>query len=151
MTAQLDPRPPRSTAPPPPDDAELSLFVEEITFSMVPEWVIDLDLPDAAFKLYALLLRYGATSGRRMPARQTLARRLRRSVDAVDRAMKALVMAGLVVVQHRRVDGAYLTNLYYVRTSRPAPTPGAPRSRTTARSCGSHPRASSPRTRACRA
>jgi hypothetical protein len=64
-----------------------TLVVEEPRFAIVPEWVIDAALSDGAFRLYSLLLRYGNGSGSRMPSRQTLARRLRRSVDAVDRAM----------------------------------------------------------------
>jgi hypothetical protein len=43
---------------------------------------------DGAFRLYSLLLRYGNSTGCRMPSRPTLARRLRRSVDAVDRSMR---------------------------------------------------------------
>jgi hypothetical protein len=80
---------------------EGSLVVEEQRFAIVPEWVIDADLPDAAFRLYALLLRYGNGSGQRMPARPTLARRMHRSVDAIDRAMRQLVDAGMVRVEHR--------------------------------------------------
>jgi hypothetical protein len=76
-----------------PDD---SLVIEE-RFAIVPEWIIDSDVSDAAFHLYAVLLRYGHSSGTRMPSRATLARRLRkRSVDSVDRAMKKLVAIGAV-------------------------------------------------------
>jgi len=60
-----------------------TLVVEEPRFAIVPEWVIDAPVSDGAFRLYSLLLRYGNGSGFRMPSRQTLARRLRRSVDAV--------------------------------------------------------------------
>ena len=106
---------------------EGSLFVEEQRFSLVPEWVIDAEVSDAAFRLYSLLLRYGGTSGARMPSRPTLARRMRRSVDAVDRAMRELVAAGMVRVEHRRSGQQYLSNRYHVRTSAPMPreTPGA--------------------------
>ena len=65
-----------------------SLWVEEQPFALVPEWVIDLDVSDAAFRVYSLLLRYGNTSGQRMPSRKLLAVRLHRSVDAVDRAVR---------------------------------------------------------------
>ena len=43
---------------------------------MVPEWVLDADIGDCALRLYAVLLRYGNTTGARMPARSTLAARL---------------------------------------------------------------------------
>ncbi len=100
---------------------EGSLLVEEQRFAIVPEWVIDARIPDGAFRLYALLLRYGNGSGHRMPARATLARRMNRSVDAVDRAMRQLVDAGLVRVEHRKTGKQYLSNRYHVRTSSPFP------------------------------
>ncbi|HET7475213.1 MAG TPA: helix-turn-helix domain-containing protein [Dermatophilaceae bacterium] len=85
--------------------------------------MIDAEISDAAFRLYALLLRYGNGSGSRMPSRPTLARRLRRSVDAVDRAMRQLTDASIVRVEHRRVRGEYLSNRYHVRTSQPGTRP----------------------------
>lgn len=102
------------------------LTVEGQRFAVVPEWIIDSDIGDAAFRLYAVLLRYGHSSGKRMPSRATLARRLRkRSVDTVDRAMRELVSIGAVVVE-RRTDGRrHLTNLYHVRTTAPGRTPAA--------------------------
>jgi len=94
--------------------------VEEPRFAIVPEWVIDAAIPDGAFRLYSLLLRYGNGSGSRMPSRQTLARRLRRSVDAIDRAMRQLTEAGIVRVEHRRNGEQSLSNRYHVRTTAPA-------------------------------
>jgi len=81
--------------------------------------VIDAAVSDGAFRLYSLLLRYGNGSGSRMPSRQTLARRLRRSVDAVDRAMRQLTEAGIVRVEHRRNGEQFLSNRYHVRTTPP--------------------------------
>ena len=82
-----------------------TLVVEGPRFAIVPEWMIDSPIPDAGFRLYSLLLRYGNSSGTRMPSRATLAHRLRRSVDAVDRALRQLVEADVVRVEHRRCDG----------------------------------------------
>jgi hypothetical protein len=92
------------------------LVVEE-RFAIVPEWLIDAKISDGAFRLYSVLLRYGQSSGARMPSRATLARRLRRSVDSIDRAMKELVAAGAVVVERRQRGGAQLTNRYHLRTT----------------------------------
>ena len=89
-------------------------------FAIVPEWVIDAAVSDGAFRLYSLLLRYGNGSGSRMPSRQTLAGRLRRSVDAIDRAMRQLTEAGIVRVEHRRNGEQFLSNRYHVRTTPPA-------------------------------
>jgi Helix-turn-helix domain len=97
-----------------------TLLVEDQRFAAVPEWVIDAELPDAAFRLYALLLRYGNGTGQRMPSRATLADRLHRSVDAVDRAMRQLADAGLVRVEHRRAGRQNLSNRYHLRTTNPA-------------------------------
>ncbi len=105
-----------------------SLVLEE-RFSIVPEWVLDADVSDAAVRLYAVLLRFGATSGQRMPSRRTLADRLRKkSVDSVDRALKELVAIGAVEVTRRSRDGLNLTNRYLVRSTRPGRQRPAPRS-----------------------
>src|SRR6476469_5280358 len=97
---QLDPRadhrPDDDTQAGADEMPEATLLVEDQRFAIVPEWVIDADIPDGAFRLYALLLRYGNTTGQRMPARTTLARRLHRSVDALDRALRQIVAADLV-------------------------------------------------------
>ena len=85
---------PEATPPEAADGAAGTLFVEEPRFAIVPEWVIDAPISDGAFRLYSLLLRYGNSTGCRMPSRPTLARRLRRSVDAVDRSMRQLTAAG---------------------------------------------------------
>ncbi|MGH8774431.1 MAG: helix-turn-helix domain-containing protein [Jiangellaceae bacterium] len=98
-----------------------SLLVEEQRFAVVPEWVIDAEISDGAFRLYSLLLRYGNSSGCRMPSRALLARRLHRSVDTVDRAMRELVAAGVVRVEHRHDGLQHLTNRYHVRTTNPHP------------------------------
>lgn len=100
-------------------DAAAPLDVED-RFAIVPEWLLDADVSDAAVRLYAVLLRFGQTSGARMPSRSTLALRMRKkSTDSVDRAMRELVDLGAVVVRHRFDGGQRLTNQYLVRTSKP--------------------------------
>jgi hypothetical protein len=111
-----------------PTDASPDLVVED-RFAIVPEWLLDGDISDAAVRLYAVLLRYGQSSGSRMPSRASLARRLRkRSTDSVDRAMKELVGIGAVRIEHRYAGAQRLTNAYHVRTSRPTRNdpPGPP-------------------------
>jgi hypothetical protein len=79
--------------PPPGDSDELgdagSLVVEDHGFAIVGDWVINAEISDAAFPVYSLLLRFGGTSGNRMPSRGLLARRLHRSVDSIDRALRS--------------------------------------------------------------
>src|SRR3954452_19391701 len=107
-------------------DDEGVLILEQ-HFAIVPEWVLDADISDAALRLYAVLLRYGQTSGHRMPGRRLLASRLhKRSTDSVDRALKELVAIGAVVVQHRRQGPVNLTNRYVVRSTPPQRRPFLP-------------------------
>ena len=108
--------------PSPTPDGEL---VVEERFAIVPEWLLDSNVSDCAVRLYAVLLRFGQSSGARMPSRATLAARLhKRSVDTVDRAMRELVELGAVCVQARYAGRERLTNSYRVRTSRPADPSG---------------------------
>jgi hypothetical protein len=106
--------------PQPDGTADTAELVLEDRFSMVPEWVLDADIGDCALRLYAVLLRYGNTTGARMPSRTTLAWRLhKKSVDTVDRALAELVRLGAVQVEHRWAGQQRLTNRYRIRTSRP--------------------------------
>src|SRR3954469_21575440 len=108
------------------DDNEDVLVLEQ-HFAIVPGWVLDADISDAALRLYAVLLRYGQTSGHRMPGRRLLASRLhKRSRDSVDRALKELVAIGAVLVQHRRQGPVSLTNRYVVRSTPPQRRPVTP-------------------------
>lgn len=102
-----------------PTDAALLEVAER--FAIVPEWLLDADISDTAIRLYAVLLRYGQSSGARMPGRATLARRLRKkSVDTIDRAIRELVTVGAVSVEHRFADGQRLTNRYHLHACHPA-------------------------------
>lgn len=100
---------------------DATLVVEPQRFAVVPEWIIAADVSDSAFRLYVVLLRYGSTSGIRMPCRSTsLASRLHKnSVDTVNRALKELQALGAVTVDRRRDGERWLTNRYHVRTSPP--------------------------------
>ena len=101
--------------------AEAAELVLEDRFSIIPEWVLDANVGDCALRLYAVLLRYGNTTGARMPARSTLAARLhKKSVDTVDRALADLVRLGAVQVENRWTGGQRLTNRYRIRISRPS-------------------------------
>lgn len=102
-------------------------LVVDLHFAIVPEWIIDAEISDAAYRLYSVLLRYGQSSGTRMPSRALLARRLKkRSTDSVDRALKELVRIGAVMIQRRRRGRENLTNVYHLLSSPPTtPTSGA--------------------------
>jgi len=102
------------------NEADAGALTVAERFAIVPEWLLDADVSDTAIRLYAVLLRYGQSSGARMPGRATLARRLRKkSVDSIDRALRELVAVGAVSVEHR-FDGAQrLTNRYHLQARRP--------------------------------
>jgi hypothetical protein len=118
-------------------------LVLEQRFAIVPEWIIDAPISDCAFRLYAVLLRYGQTSGQRMPGRALLARRLHKSSkDTVDRALKELVSIGAVVVERRRSGRQNLTNRYHLRSTPPGEK--APAARTPAGARGSRILAATP-------
>ena len=76
-------------------DEDRAVLDVEDRFAIAPEWLLDATASDAAMRLYAVLLRFGQTSGARMPARSTLARRMhKKSTYTVDRAMRELVELG---------------------------------------------------------
>ena len=80
-------------------------------FAIVDEWVINLDISDRAFKLYAILARYADNETHKaFPSRDTLAERLRCSKASVDRAVIELVDAKAIEKRHR----AYNSVLYTV-------------------------------------
>ena len=86
-------------------------------FAIVDEWVINLEISDRAFKLYAILARYADnTTHKAFPSRDTLAKRLRCSKASVDRAVIELVDAEAIGKQHR----AYNSVLYTVMVDAPA-------------------------------
>ena len=88
--------------------------------AIVPEWIIDATISNCALRVYAVLLRYGQTSGQRMPGRALLARRLHKSSkDTVDRALKELVGIGAGSVERRRSGRQNLTNRYHLRSTPP--------------------------------
>ena len=111
--------------------AEGSLVVEDHHFAIVAEWVITAEVSDAAFRVYSMLLRFGNTSGRRMPSRALLATRLHRSVDSIDRALRELSGAGIVRVEHRRTGRVNLSNRYHLRTTPPRANGGSRKSAAT--------------------
>lgn len=101
-------------------------------FALVPEWVVDSDVSDRAFRLYATLARYADQRGLAWPRRSVLADRLGTSVKSVDRAMNELEALGAVVVEARHDDGGQRSNLYHLRRicphpgTRVSPPPGHP-------------------------
>jgi hypothetical protein len=110
-------------------DDEGTLVVDQ-HFAIVPEWIIDADISDCAYRLYSVLLRYGQSSGQRMPGRALLATRLKKkSKDTVDRALKELVDIGAVVVERRRRGSVNLTNRYHLISSPPGRRPAPARKR----------------------
>lgn len=103
------------------DLGEEGSLVLEQRFAIVPEWIIDAEISDCAYRLYSVLLRYGQRSGQRMPGRATLARRLQKSTkDTVDRGLKELVGIGAVVVERRRRGRQNLTNRYHLMSTPPS-------------------------------
>jgi hypothetical protein len=92
-------------------------------FAIVPEWLLDAGVSGNAVALFALLHRYGESSGVRFPARKTLAERLRCSLSTTDRARAELVDAGALVVTARHAEnGRQRSNRYDLRFDPPLVT-----------------------------
>jgi hypothetical protein len=90
-------------------------------FAIIPEWVLDLPISDRAVRLYAILSRYADADGYSWPSRKTLAERLFRSVDALDRAVKELMEYGVLEVIARFDDaGDRTSNGYSIKRVMPA-------------------------------
>lgn len=98
----------------------------EQTFAMVPDWLLRAKIPDKAKSLYAVIQRYGNTSGCRMPSQSELGSWLHCSVDTIDRATKALEQIGALTVKrspaiHRGQTGVTRApNRYFLRTTDPS-------------------------------
>ena len=92
-------------------------------FAIIPEWLLaDPAVSDRAVRLYALLARYADyEDGSSFPSRRTLADRLGRSVDSIDRAARDLEAAGGLIIEHRQDDaGDPTTNRWTVVRTAPA-------------------------------
>jgi len=90
-------------------------------FAILPEWILDSDISANAIRLYALLNRYANAQGTCFPKQETLANRMRCSIDTVARAAKELMAIGALTCKQQRKDGnEWTSNLYTVRSARPA-------------------------------
>jgi len=100
-------------------------------FAIIPEWVIDLPISDRGVRLYALLARYADNDGFSWPSRKTLAQRLGKSVDVLDRAVKELQEYGALYVTPRYDEaGDRTSNGYTLVRARPANMQGGSRENT---------------------
>lgn len=95
----------------------------DLTFAVVPTWVIDAPITATDVRLYAVLRRYADQTGAAWPSRATLAERLRVSTDTIDRSVRRLVGIGAVTVTHRRDDTGALTSSLYRVHAQPVGAP----------------------------
>lgn len=88
----------------------------DLTFSIVPTWLLDAEVSDGAVRLYAVLSqRADNDTGRCWPGRRALAERLRCSVDTVDRRLSELAEVGAVSIERRPAErDRNETNVYTV-------------------------------------
>jgi hypothetical protein len=102
-------------------DIERQIVTDTGPFAIVPEWVLDSEISDRAVRLYAILSRYADSDGWSWPSRKTLATRIGRSVDALDRAVRELVDYGMLTVVARYDDaGDRTSNGYTIARMNPA-------------------------------
>lgn len=99
-----------------------------VTFTMTPTWVtaaLEFGLSFGAFALYGVLLSF-ANNGTRAsrPTRATLARKLSRTVRAVEGYLAELEAAGYVQVTRRpQPDGRHRPNVYVLPFAEPVDNP----------------------------
>lgn len=93
-------------------------------FSQIPEWVIDADISDGAFRLYAVLLRYAdQKTGLCHPSRSTLAERIRKTPKSITRYSKELADIGAIEITVRKNKQS---NIYRVFRKQPVQPNGTP-------------------------
>lgn len=94
----------------------------DLTFALVPEWLLDAAVSAQAIRLYAVLSRYADRDGQAYPSRKLLAERLQvKDKGTVDRALKELVDVRAVTVRARQDDaGDQTSNAYTVHRTPPA-------------------------------
>lgn len=73
----------------------------EVTFAIVPDWLLRSTVSDKAVRLYGVLWRHADRDYRAHPSRQRLAALMRCSKDSVDRAIRELVQVGALSVTRR--------------------------------------------------
>lgn len=74
----------------------------DVTFAIIPTWLLDSSVSAAAIRLYATLASYADnTTKLAFPSRARLADRMRCSRDTIDRAQRELVAVGAITVRRR--------------------------------------------------
>lgn len=123
-------------------DEQLDELEVEERFATVPEWLLLSDAKDRAVRLYAVIQRYGNTTGARMPSHAELGRVTHRGMQAVRDAINDLEDLGALRVKRSKVilkgetGVTRAPNRYFLRTTDPAighllPAQGSPLNRTT--------------------
>ncbi|QDP46729.1 MAG: hypothetical protein Tp156SUR915002_19 [Prokaryotic dsDNA virus sp.] len=111
-----------------------STIENQIYFSIIPEWIIDCDIPAQSKVLYAILQRYAdKNTGECYPSIATISKRMRVSESTVKRSMTHLITIG-ALKKEARYDietGEQTSNLYTVIQAPPVTSELPPSSPTT--------------------
>jgi hypothetical protein len=87
----------------------------DVTFAILPTWLLDSSVSASAIRAYALLASYADNVTKRArPSRATLARRMGCSRDTIDRALRELVDVGALSRRKRWTDDGAPTSSEYV-------------------------------------
>jgi hypothetical protein len=107
----------------------------DTSFAIIPTALLDTPhdlLPDGAIRLYGILARYAnSETGVAWPSRRTLAERIGRSVDFVDRMLEALEAIGAITVERdtARRNGTETNRYRLITPGVGEPPASGPRSR----------------------
>lgn len=91
-------------------------------FSMIPEWLLDIDISPRAYQVYGALAKYANNSTKEtFVSQQTLAERLNCARSTINNAIQELRQRGCIVVQERYDEtGHQKSNNYILQWQPPA-------------------------------
>jgi len=94
----------------------MNAITSDLRFAIVPNWVIESELSNTAFRVYALLSTYADNeTGAAFPSYATMANRLGWNRRRVRDGVKELQDRGLIDCEPQFVNGRQTSNLYTVR------------------------------------
>tara|TARA_B100001939_G_scaffold211649_1_gene182098 strand:- start:2440 stop:3159 length:720 start_codon:yes stop_codon:yes gene_type:complete len=101
---------------------EEKFSIEQPTkFSMIPEWLLDIDLTPGAYMVYGTLAKYANNQTKEtFISHTTIAERLGITRATVIRRMTELEQKGCIVVQRRYEDGHQKSNNYILQWTPPS-------------------------------
>lgn len=101
----------------------MSRLEPDLTFSMLPTWLLKSGMSDKAMRVYLVLAnRADRQTGQTWPGRSLIAKESECSLRTVDRALEELIGLGAISKRQRPVDGSYFQSSIYTVHKMPPET-----------------------------